>query len=43
VPLAFPLMAEKSKPPALREVGDPEHFYEKRYNKAKPQKKFARK
>jgi hypothetical protein len=27
----FPLMAEKSKPPALRVVGDPEHYYEKRY------------
>jgi hypothetical protein len=24
-------MAEKSKPPALRVVGDPEHYYGKRY------------
>jgi len=28
----FPPMAEKSKPPALRVVGDPEHYYGKRYN-----------
>jgi hypothetical protein len=27
----FPPMAEKSKPPALRVVGDSEHYYEKRY------------
>jgi hypothetical protein len=27
----FPPMAEKSKPPALRVVGDPEHYYGKRY------------
>jgi hypothetical protein len=27
----FPPMAEKSKPPALRVVGDPDHYYEKRY------------
>ncbi len=27
----FPPMAEKSKPAALRVVGDPEHYYEKRY------------
>jgi hypothetical protein len=26
----FPPMAEKSKPPALRVVGDPEHNYGKR-------------
>jgi hypothetical protein len=28
----FPPMAEKSKPPALRVVGDLEHYYGKRYN-----------
>ncbi|NOQ18778.1 MAG: hypothetical protein GQ571_02290 [Desulfobacterales bacterium] len=28
----FPPMAEKSKPPALRVVGDSEHYYGKRYN-----------
>jgi hypothetical protein len=28
----FPPMAEKSKPPALRVVGDPEHYYGKRCN-----------
>jgi hypothetical protein len=27
----FPPMAEKSKPPALRVVGDSEHYYGKRY------------
>jgi hypothetical protein len=27
----FPPMAAKSKPPALRVVGDPEHYYRKRY------------
>jgi hypothetical protein len=27
----FPPMAEKSKPPALRVVGDSEHYYVKRY------------
>ncbi len=27
----FPPMAEKSKPPTLRVVGDPEHNYGKRY------------
>jgi hypothetical protein len=37
-PGAFPLMAEKSKPPALRVVGDPEHYYEKRYKIANPSK-----
>jgi hypothetical protein len=29
----FPPMAEKSKPPALRVVGDSEHYYGKRYKK----------
>jgi len=27
----FPPMAAKSKPPALRVVGEPEHYYGKRY------------
>jgi hypothetical protein len=27
----FPPMAEKSKPPALRVVGGPNHYYGKRY------------
>ena len=32
----FPPMAAKSKPPALRVVGDPEHYYGKRYKCESP-------
>lgn len=32
MPLVFALMAQKSKPPALRGVGNSEYYYEKRNN-----------
>jgi len=32
----FQPIAEKSKPPALRVVGDSEHYYEKRYKRIFP-------
>jgi len=37
----FPPMAEKSKPSALRVVGDSEHYYGKRYKKRPHVMNFA--